>query len=193
MSPVKKTTRKAKAKKTSARRKATPKKAAAPKARATKKKVAPKATAAKAKKKAAPRAATEVKMKSAAVAPKTKPAEKKAATRKVVVPPPPPDAHPKLGVKHTCFQCGAKFYDLFRPEPLCPKCGVDQREAPKIDTKRKLPPPPKRVRKGAMAPLLDDEEDEPVYDDLGDSVLDLEPAGAELDDPAAEIEDESDL
>ena len=124
---------------------------------------------------------------------KKKPAKKKPAIRKVVVPPPPPDAHPKLGVKHTCFRCGAKFYDLFRPEPLCPKCGADQREAPKIDTKRKLPPAPKRGRKRAMAPLLDDEEEEPLFEDVGNSVLDLEPAGAELDDPAAETEDEGDL
>jgi hypothetical protein len=193
---VKKTTRKAKAKKTPARRKATAKKTAAPKARAKKKqkkKAAAKAIPAKTKKKAATPAAAAPKVKSAAAAPEKKPAPKKAATRKVVLPPPPPDAHPKLGVKHTCFRCGAKFYDLFRPEPLCPKCGADQREAPKVDTKRKLAPPPKRARKRAMAPLLDEEEDEPLYDDLGDSVADLEPAGAELDDPTAESEDEGDL
>lgn len=39
--------------------------------------------------------------------------------------------HPKYGERYTCFQCGAKFYDLKKPEPLCPKCGVDQRTAPK--------------------------------------------------------------
>jgi hypothetical protein len=186
MSPVKKTTRKAKAKKTPARRKAPAKKATPTKARATKKKATAKASPAKKK------AATAEK-KPADAAPEKKRAPKKAATRKVVLPPPPPDAHPKLGVKHTCFRCGAKFYDLFRPEPLCPKCGADQREAPKVDTKRKLAPPPKRARKRAMAPLLDEEEDEPLYDDLGDSVAGLEPAGAELDDPTAESEDEGDL
>jgi hypothetical protein len=41
-----------------------------------------------------------------------------------------------------------------------------------------------------MAPLLDEEDEEPVFEEIGDSVLDLEPAGAELDDPAAETEDE---
>ncbi|MGI5862981.1 MAG: TIGR02300 family protein [Myxococcales bacterium] len=34
-----------------------------------------------------------------------------------------------LGTKYTCFKCGTRFYDLKRPEPICPKCGADQREA----------------------------------------------------------------
>jgi uncharacterized protein (TIGR02300 family) len=35
-----------------------------------------------------------------------------------------------LGVKHTCWKCGTKFYDLKKPDPSCPKCGSDPREAP---------------------------------------------------------------
>jgi uncharacterized protein (TIGR02300 family) len=35
-----------------------------------------------------------------------------------------------LGTKHTCFKCGTRFYDLGKPEPLCPKCGADQRQGP---------------------------------------------------------------
>ena len=35
-----------------------------------------------------------------------------------------------LGAKHTCFKCGAKFYDMKKPEPICPKCGADQRQSP---------------------------------------------------------------
>jgi len=34
-----------------------------------------------------------------------------------------------LGTKHVCFKCGSKFYDLKKPDPICPKCGADQREA----------------------------------------------------------------
>ncbi len=34
-----------------------------------------------------------------------------------------------LGNKHVCFKCGQKFYDLKKPDPICPKCGADQREA----------------------------------------------------------------
>lgn len=35
-----------------------------------------------------------------------------------------------LGTKHVCFKCGTKFYDLKKPEALCPKCGADQRQSP---------------------------------------------------------------
>lgn len=32
---------------------------------------------------------------------------------------------PDLGLKHECPNCGIKFYDLGKPEPLCPKCGAN--------------------------------------------------------------------
>ncbi len=35
-----------------------------------------------------------------------------------------------LGTKHVCFKCGTRFYDLKKPEPICPKCGADQRQSP---------------------------------------------------------------
>jgi len=35
-----------------------------------------------------------------------------------------------LGTKHTCFKCQTKFYDLKKSEPICPKCGADQRQSP---------------------------------------------------------------
>jgi len=36
-----------------------------------------------------------------------------------------------LGKKFTCHNCGVKFYDLNKPEKLCPKCGTDQMLKPK--------------------------------------------------------------
>ncbi len=39
----------------------------------------------------------------------------------------------KLGTRYSCFECGLKFYDLNRPDPLCPKCGADQRTNPNPD------------------------------------------------------------
>src|SRR5262249_39626260 len=36
----------------------------------------------------------------------------------------------ELGTKHRCFQCGTKFYDLNRPEKICPKCKANQKNAP---------------------------------------------------------------
>ncbi|MGD0819415.1 MAG: FYDLN acid domain-containing protein [Desulfomonilia bacterium] len=31
-----------------------------------------------------------------------------------------------LGTRYKCYKCGTKFYDLGRPQPLCPSCGEDQ-------------------------------------------------------------------
>lgn len=33
-----------------------------------------------------------------------------------------------LGNRYKCFKCGTKFYDLSRPEPLCPSCAVNQND-----------------------------------------------------------------
>jgi len=100
------------------------------------------------------------------------------------------DAKAKLGAKHLCFKCGAKFYDLNKPEPLCPKCGTDQRNRPKVDPKAKpvSPPGQRRPVTRPMVPLLeDDEEDEVVVDDELD--LGLE-AGEESPDDLLEEEEE---
>lgn len=34
-----------------------------------------------------------------------------------------------FGTKYVCFKCSTKFYDMKKPDPICPKCGADQREA----------------------------------------------------------------
>lgn len=43
-----------------------------------------------------------------------------------------------LGTRYVCFECGCKFYDLNRAEPLCPDCGADQRQAPVRDLRALL-------------------------------------------------------
>lgn len=35
-----------------------------------------------------------------------------------------------FGNKFVCFKCSTKFYDMKKPDPLCPKCGSDQRQSP---------------------------------------------------------------
>ena len=56
---------------------------------------------------------------------------------------------PELGRKYTCYSCHTKFYDLGKPEPICPKCGADQRdaeEAPATTSHRgRAAAPPPRV------------------------------------------------
>lgn len=74
-----------------------------------------------------------------------------------------------MGIKYTCFRCGAKFYDLKRPEPLCPKCGADQREAVVLRAQEKSER--KRSRAAVEEPAVDEEVlDEPIEEEEEDSV-----------------------
>lgn len=36
----------------------------------------------------------------------------------------------KYGKKFTCWSCSAKFYDLNKPSPKCPKCGANPEDDP---------------------------------------------------------------
>ena len=62
-----------------------------------------------------------------------------------------------LGNKHVCYKCGTRFYDLRKPEPLCPKCGADQRQSPAVKA-----PSEKRQRAAARAPAPEPEAAEVV-------------------------------
>jgi len=73
-----------------------------------------------------------------------------------------------LGTRYICFACAARFYDLNRPEPICPKCGADQREKPKTPAKPPTRPKGRKKKAGGMAPLLDEDEDEFVVTDEDD-------------------------
>ncbi len=71
-----------------------------------------------------------------------------------------------LGTKYVCYKCGAKFYDMKKPAPVCPKCGADQRE---------MPPPSKSERKKiavAVAPpkleAVEEYEEEAPKDEEAD-------------------------
>ncbi len=72
---------------------------------------------------------------------------------------------PDWGDRYTCYSCGCKFYDLNRPEPLCPRCGVDQREA----TQEARPPRQSRVSTATVDAETEndiiEEPDEPGEDE----------------------------
>ncbi|HPG25685.1 MAG TPA: FYDLN acid domain-containing protein [Myxococcota bacterium] len=84
--------------------------------------------------------------------------------------------HPKLGFKWSCFGCDAKFYDLGKEEPICPKCGADQRDRPAEEPKAPAPEPPRPKVVRPMAQLLDDEEQQAPASD--DDDLDLDDLGS---------------
>lgn len=96
--------------------------------------------------------------------PSKKPAEvRKPAARPRGRPPIVPDiVKPGLGGRWECFRCGSKFYDLGRPEPVCPKCGADQREKPREKPSPPSPPPEKPRRAAVPMGSLLDEDEEPV-------------------------------
>lgn len=116
-------------------------------------------------------------------------ARKRPRTRQKNFTPPGPQ-HPKLGYKYVCFHCGAKFYDLNKPDPVCPKCGEDQRDRP-----AEAPPPPSPPKRPAvrpMAPLLEEEEDSGSGDDEFD-VLGRMPSGSVGEDMFDEMEDDEEI
>jgi uncharacterized protein (TIGR02300 family) len=79
-----------------------------------------------------------------------------------------------LGNKHLCFKCGTKFYDFKKSEPLCPKCGSDQRQSPAL----KAPPAERRQK---APPRAAPEEAERTVDDE-----------VEVDDAEADEDEEKD-
>jgi uncharacterized protein (TIGR02300 family) len=77
-----------------------------------------------------------------------------------------------LGQKHTCWKCGAKFYDLKKAQPACPKCGADPRDAPVVKA------PPAERRRAAAREEPAPQETEPEETKLDEE---LDEADEELD------------
>lgn len=121
--------------------------------------------------------------------------KKSKTTRKAIEPSPaqqhselmPEDRKAKLGEKYTCFSCGARFYDMNKPEPLCPKCGADQRKKPKTsDASPPTPAPAKRSQPRPLQILDDEEESVPFEEDVD---LDIGDLGGEGEDDLFESEE----
>jgi hypothetical protein len=68
------------------------------------------------------------------------------------------DRSQRLGGRHECYACGAKFYDLNKPEPVCPKCQANQLERPKDEPAAKPAPAAKAAPRVREMAYLDDEE-----------------------------------
>ncbi|HEX7181976.1 MAG TPA: TIGR02300 family protein [Thermoanaerobaculia bacterium] len=96
----------------------------------------------------------------------------------------------KLGTKHECFSCGTKFYDLGKPEPLCPKCGANQKDAAHMETPA-VSQASRRRRKAEVPKAIEIEEEAEVapIEDLDEDVV---PEGIEDADLAGEEEEEID-
>ncbi|HTO07120.1 MAG TPA: FYDLN acid domain-containing protein [Myxococcota bacterium] len=91
----------------------------------------------------------------------------------------------KLGQKWVCYSCQAKFYDMQKPEPRCPKCGADQRQSPAFEkpkrtrAKKAAAPAPKKAVKPPPPVEESEDLDTPIDPE------DLEIEDIEIDDPGA--------
>ena len=56
-----------------------------------------------------------------------------------------------LGRRYSCFSCACKFYDLNRPDPLCPNCGANQLDDPSPDPRVAAMAASRKARKAAAA------------------------------------------
>jgi uncharacterized protein (TIGR02300 family) len=63
-------------------------------------------------------------------------------------------ARPDWGTKHSCRNCGAKYYDLNRSPIVCPKCGTAFNPDALLRSRRSRPsaPAPAPAKKSAPAP-----------------------------------------
>ena len=95
----------------------------------------------------------------------------------------------KLGTKFDCYNCGTKFYDLGKPDAICPKCGADQKDSARAETPA-VSQSSRRKRKAEVARPLDVEEEEAPIEVLDDDEISApEDIDADLDDE----EEEEDL
>jgi uncharacterized protein (TIGR02300 family) len=102
---------------------------------------------------------------------------------------------PELGLKHECDECGARFYDLGRPEAACPKCGtVSLLAVGAIPEKRRRrrgeQVAAEKVVAKPVKPETAEEEDE-EEDDIEELDLDEKQAERHLDETASSDDDDS--
>ncbi|MBT3238955.1 MAG: TIGR02300 family protein [Rhodospirillaceae bacterium] len=92
---------------------------------------------------------------------------------------------PALGTKRTCNSCEARFFDLKKNPPVCPKCGETIVVAKPAKPRREPAPAPQAAETPA-ATAETPAEDKPTEDTLADGAVD-DPA---TDDDVEELEDD---
>jgi hypothetical protein len=97
----------------------------------------------------------------------------------------------KLGNKYDCYSCGTKFYDLGKAEPICPKCGANQKDASQGESAA-ASQSSRRKRKAEVAKVVDIDEVEPIADIADDEMVgpDLEDDDIGADDEEEDLDEE---
>jgi hypothetical protein len=92
----------------------------------------------------------------------------------------------ELGTKHECYNCGAKFYDMGRPAPICPKCAANQKDAKRPELAAESAAAKRKRREDVPKPIAEAEDDLAVApdDDIPDD---------EIEAPEGVVEEEVDF
>ena len=81
---------------------------------------------------------------------------------------------PEWGAKHTCPQCGTRFYDLGKDDPAtCIECGHEWTPEPVLKTKQPIPFEEEKKEEKDDTDLADDELEDIDDDDSPDNDVDL--------------------
>src|ERR1700740_1499655 len=96
----------------------------------------------------------------------------------------------KLGIKHECFNCATKFYDLGKPEAICPKCGADQKNAAQAESPAVAQASRRKRKAEVVKPPIEVEEEEPIEAAPGDELAAPELEPAEIEEAEEDIDDD---
>jgi uncharacterized protein (TIGR02300 family) len=108
-------------------------------------------------------------------------------------------ARPDWGTKHSCRNCGAKYYDLNRSPIVCPKCGTAFNPDALLRSRRSRPsaPAPAPAKKSAPAPAKKSapapaKEPAPKIETRGEPIEDVSELGEDDDDMAEVVVGDAD-
>ncbi len=102
-------------------------------------------------------------------------------------------AKPELGNKHTCQNCGTKFFDLNKTPVVCPKCGTVQQVAARASRAAAVEKDEEEAETGVEIVSLDEvEATEATLETVAGDDVEIEDEGGEDDTFLEEEEEDSD-
>jgi uncharacterized protein (TIGR02300 family) len=100
-------------------------------------------------------------------------------------------AKPELGTKHTCQNCGTKFFDLNKNPVVCPKCGAVQHVAARATRAAPAEAEEEEAETGVELVSLDEAEPaESNAETTAEDDVEIEDDGSDDDDTFLEEEEE---
>ncbi|MGE0641126.1 MAG: FYDLN acid domain-containing protein [Thermoanaerobaculia bacterium] len=98
---------------------------------------------------------------------------------------------PDLGTRYECYNCGVRFYDLGRPEAICPKCGANQKDAKKAEIANETASAKRKRREEVLKHVDEVSDDGPSAgdDDFSDDEIET-PEGVDDEDEPEDDDDE---